>query len=138
MRGRRSISALYDTSDKAASAVQALEAAGFPHGEISQAEENGGHLVTVTNSERVSEAAAIFPQHGGSLTDGDSTAYEATQVAADDDVNEAGATAVPVDSGMSEPGTTKPLGGGTFTSGSGAGGSGSGTATAGSLFGSSR
>lgn len=137
LRGRRSIAALFTTSDTAQSAVHALTESGFVSDEIQQNEQDGGYLVTVFNPVHLAEAAAIFQQHGGSLPDGDSASYENGKEAGAE-ADDAGAPAIPVDSGLSEPGSRHRVGGGVFTRSSGSGGSGGGTATGGSLFGSSR
>ena len=138
LRGRTEIAALFDSHANAQAAVQSLAAAGFLEGEIRSEQRSDDYLVTVTRPDRVEEAAVILQQQGGSLPDGDSTSFEKTTAAVEADAKPAPDVAVPPDSGLSEQGGKRQVGGGVFTRGSGAGGSGSGTASGGSLFGSGR
>lgn len=138
IRGRTEVAALFDSRSNAEAAVQSLAAAGFLESEIRSEQKGDEYLVTVTRQDRLQEAAVILQQQGGSLPDGDSTSYEKTADAIEADAKPAPDTAVPPDSGLSERGGKKQVGGGVFTRSSGTGGSGSGTATGGSLFGSGR
>ncbi len=142
LRGRTHLTGWFHDATRAEAAIQALHSAGFAAGEVRREELDGGSLVTVGNSQRLPDIAAILQHHGGRLPDGGPTSADARAEAAADvaqaDADDAATPSTPTDAGLSVTTEGKRVGGSTFTSGSIAGGSGAGTATGGSLFGSSR
>ena len=123
LRGRRAVSAYFQSREAAEKAEADLAAAGFASGTVYLIPREPGFAVTATNPDRVAEATQVLRAAGGEI-----------RLAEKEPESAASAANASPKIPTQEPATGDSIGGGMFTPGSSAGGAGAGTATGGVLY----